>query len=175
MTDRLANAQERVIKMLDTTFVMCYQEGFDDGYKDGQDIEQSNAVTTKEEVAKMEYQHGLNDAWECIKTLYTMYTKGDITKIFNASFGSVLKNYSAQECIEKIKKYEEKKETQKIKVGDIVTVGEEPEEFIVTWVGTDEVTLISRSGFHARTTHMDCLTKTGEHCDIEKCFKCKVF
>jgi hypothetical protein len=180
MTDRLANAQERAIKMMEKVFIECYREGFDDGYKDGSIIEQSNAVTTKEEVAKMEYERGLNDTWECIKKLYTMYTKGDITKIFNASFGSILKNYSAQECIAKIKKYEEKE--QKIKVGDIVTVvgdiviiGEKPNEFIVTWVGDDEVTLITRNGFHARTARIDSLIKTGEHCDIEKCFKCTVF
>lgn len=178
MTDRLANAQERAIKMMENTFKMCYQEGFDDCYKKVEE-EKSKAVTTKEEVAKVEYERGLNDAWECIKKLYTMYTKGDITKIFNASFGSVLKNYSAQECITKIKKYEENKT---VKVGDIVTVvgdivviGEKPNEFIVTWVGDYEVTLISRNGFHARTSRIDCLIKTGEHCDIEKCFKCTVF
>lgn len=152
------------------------KDGYEYGYRDGQNIEQSNAVTTKEEVAKMEYQCGLEDAWECAKKLYTMYTKGDITKIFNASFGSILKNYSAQECIAKIKEYEE---NQTVKVGDIVTVGEDDaEEFIVTFVSDEylnKVTLISRNGFHARTARIVNLTKTGEHCDIEKCFKCKVF
>lgn len=178
MTDRLANAQERAIKMLDTTFIECYKEGFDDGYKEGCHCGEVDGVMNIQ-VDEVSYQRGLDDTWECVKKLYTMYTKGDITKIFNASFGSILKNYSAQECMAKIKEYEE---NQTVKVGDIVTVvgdivmiGKKPNEFIVTWVGEDEVTLITRNGFHARTARIDCLIKTGEHCDIEKCFKYKVF
>ena len=173
MTDRLANAQERAIKMMETTFKQCYQDGYDEGYKDGTQNPSSMGFDHG-------YECGLNDAWECTKKLYTMYTKGDITKIFNASFGSILKNSSAQECMAKIKECEEKEKS--IKVGDIVTVvgdtvmiGEKPNEFIVTWVGNDEVTLITRNGFHARTTRIKYLTKTGEHCDIEKCFKYTVF
>lgn len=176
MTDRLANAQERAIKMIDTVFVKCYQEGFDDGYEHGKRDGIQNPSSLGFDHG---YERGLNDAWECIKKLYTMYTKGDIAKIFDASFGSILKNYSAQECIAKIKEYEENKT---VKVGDIVTVvgdivmiGEKPNEFIVTWVGEDEVTLITRNGFHARTARIDSLIKTGEHCDIEKCFKYTVF
>ena len=171
MTDRLANAQERAIKMMENTFKMCYQEGFDDCYKKVEE-EQLNAVTTKEEVAKMEYERGLNDAWECARKLWSMspYERAEIFHDKNCML-----EHTASKAIQMIKEYEEKKETQKIKVGDIVTVGQDTNEFIVTWVGTDEVTLISRSGFHARTARIDCLVKTGEHCDIEKCFKCKVF
>lgn len=184
MTDRLANAQERAIKIMEKVFIECYKEGFDDGYKEGQHCGEIDGVMNIQ-IDEVSYQRGLNDAWECTKKLYTMYTKGDITKIFNASFGSILKNSSAQECMAKIKECEEKECEEKeksIKVGDIVTVvgdtvmiGEKPNEFIVTWVGNDEVTLITRNGFHARTARIKYLTKTGEHCDIEKCFKCKVF
>lgn len=186
MTDRLANAQERAIKMIDTVFVKCYQEGFDDGYDSGLKGHnlQKTTMLDKSNFSREQYnldlqasydcgyQRGLNDAWECVKKLYTMYTKGDITKIFNASFGSILKNSSAQECMAKIKEYEE---NQTVKVGDIVTIEEDTNEFIVTWVGEDEVTLITRNGFHARTARIDSLIKTGKHCDIEKCFKYTVF
>lgn len=86
MNDRLANAQERAIKMIETTFRQCYQDGYNEGcdcgyskgYKDGQDIEQSNGATTKEEVAKMEYERGLNDAWKCFETI--IYLWKDNTK-----------------------------------------------------------------------------------------------
>lgn len=169
MTDRLANAQERAIKMLDTVFIQCYKEGFDDGYKDGTQNPSSVGFDHG-------YERGLNDAWECARKIASMPT--DVTEPLFNQFGlhNIMANVSPFEAIAKIKKYEENE--QKIKVGDIVTVGGGTEEFIVTWVGgkpTDEVTLISRSGFHARCSRIDCLIKTGEHCDIEKCFKCKVF
>lgn len=169
MSEKIENNKERIIKMIDTAFIECYREGFDDGYKEGTQNPSSIGFDHG-------YERGLNDAWECTKKLYTMYTKGDITKIFNASFGSILKNSSAQECMAKIKEYEEKEKS--IKVGDIVTVagdivmiGKKPNEFIVTWVGDDEVTLITRNGFQAKIARIVNLTKTGEHCDIEKCFK----
>lgn len=184
MTDRLANAQERVIKMIDTVFVKCYQEGFDDGYKEGLHCGEVDGVMNIQ-VDEVSYQRGLNDVWECARKIacdpdYGGYSSEALMKMFNStSLYYIFEHFSAQECIAKIKKYEE---TQKIKVGDIVTVlgdiviiGDKPNEFIVTWVGEDKVTLISRNGFHARTSRIDCLIKTGEHCDIEKCFKYTVF
>ncbi len=110
MTDRLANAQERAIKEMETIFKQCYE----DGYKDGQDIEQSNAIATKEEVAKMEYERGLNNAWECVRKLILSQSCGgleldEIEKIFgNYNYPEIIRTFSASECMVKIKEYEEK-------------------------------------------------------------------
>ena len=155
-------------------FIECYKEGFDDGYKEGQHCGEIDGVMNIQ-IDEVSYQRGLNDAWECARKIASMPT--DVTEPLFNQFGlhNIMANVSASEAIAKIKKYEE---NQKVKVGDIVTVlgdivmiGEKPSEFIVTWVSDDEVTLITRNGFHARTARINCLTKTGEHCDIEKCFK----
>ncbi len=178
MTDRLANAQERVIKMMEKVFIECYREGFDDGYKEGQHCGEIDGVMNIQ-IDEVSYQRGLNDAWECAKKIAER--EDDMRNCFHdIAPAEIFGKYSASEAIAKIKEYEDK--SKKIKVGDIVTVagdivmiGEKPNEFIVTWVGENEVTLISRSGFHAKTARIVNLTKTGEHCDIEKCFKCTVF
>lgn len=90
------------------------KDGYEYGYRDGQNIEQSNAAITKEEVAKMEYERGLNDAWECARKFVLSKTCGglelyEIEKIFDTgNYLEIIKDFSASECIAKIKEYEEK-------------------------------------------------------------------
>lgn len=90
------------------------KDGYEYGYRDGQNIEQSNAVTTKEEVAKMEYERGLNTAWECARKLILSESYGglelyEIEKIFgDGNYPGIIRTFSASECMAKIKEYEEK-------------------------------------------------------------------
>ena len=176
MSEKIENNKERIIKMIDTAFIECYREGFDDGYKEGHHHGEIDGVMNVQ-IDEVSYQRGLNDAWECARKLWSM-SPSERAEIFHDK--NCMLEHTASKAIQMIKEYEEKKETQKIKVGDIVTINEDDaEEFIVTAVGIawhpDQAMLLSRNGMWARAALILNLIPTGEHCDIEKCFKYKVF
>lgn len=113
----------------------AYDRGYKQGYKDGEDIEQKNGAVTKAEVAKMEYERGLNDAWEAARRIMLCKSKGGlgyevVLKIFQRAditgteHFDILHEWPASEAVVKIKKYEEKQkqaeEKEKFKVGDEV-------------------------------------------------------
>lgn len=111
----------------------AYDRGYKQGYKDGEDIEQKNGAVTKAEVAKMEYERGLNDAWEAARRIVLpsdCYANGlysHMKEIFGLNdylARGVFTDFSASEAIAKIKEYEEKQEEQakeeEFKVGDEV-------------------------------------------------------
>ena len=109
----------------------AYDRGYKQGFKDGEDIEQKNGAVTKVEIAKMEYERGLNDAWETARRIVSV---GATDKKMNEIFGddyyymsssAFFNKYSVNEVMSKIKEYEEKKEEQakeeeKFKIGDEV-------------------------------------------------------
>lgn len=113
----------------------AYNRGYKQGFKDGEDIEQKNGAVTKVEVAKMEYERGLNDAWEAARRIvlpsdcYANGLYGNMKEIFGLNdylARGVFTDFSASEAVAKIKEYEEKqaeeqtKEEEKFKVGDEV-------------------------------------------------------
>ena len=115
----------------------AYDRGYKQGFKDGEDIEQKNGAVTKVEVAKMEYERGLNDAWEAARRIMLSKSSGGlgyevVLKIFQQAditgteHFDILRTYSASEAVAKIKEYKEKqaeqqaKEEEKFKVGDEV-------------------------------------------------------
>ena len=71
--------------------------------------------------AEEAYQRGLNDAWEAAKKNYLPEDHGGLgyktrMKVFDTdNIGWIFKNLSASEAIEKIRAYEEKKETEEAK------------------------------------------------------------
>lgn len=166
MNDRLANAQEKAIKMIETTFRQCYQDGYNEGcdcgyskgYKDGQDIEQSNAIATKEEIAKMEYERGLNAAWECARKLWSMspYKRAEIFHDKNC-----ILEHTASKAIQMIKEYEEKKKADEIRVGD--EVDHDGLKCVVVKVWQDCICTISQVGTTPSYTDKSVLKKTGRH------------
>ena len=91
----------------------AYQKGFEVG---------SHETTT------LEYQQGLDDAWECAKRIVLTktdvncpyFTADELIKIFGyCTSQNVLCTYSASEAIEKVKAYEEQQKADaEIKVGD---------------------------------------------------------
>ena len=127
----------------------AYDRGYKQGFKDGEDIEQKNGAVTKAEVAKMEYECGLNDAWEAAKKIVSV---GSTDKKMNEIFGddfyymslsAFFKKYSVYEVMSKIKEYEEKqekqvKEEEKFKVGDEVITNEITDERRFVVLGIDK-------------------------------------
>lgn len=94
-----------------------YNQGYEDGLKDGKESVQIDDSTA--------YERGLNDAWECARKMMLSDEDGgialsDILKIFGMTQYSAIKRFSASESIAKIKEYEEKQkqEDDEIKIGD---------------------------------------------------------
>lgn len=89
----------------------AYQRGYETGYKDGYNEPGKNQQKA--------YQRGLNDAWEAAKKIFLPVHQGGLPasaliQIFgNSPIEYSLEDYSASECIEKIRQYEQEKEEQK--------------------------------------------------------------
>lgn len=152
------------------------KDGYEYGYRDGQNIEQSNAVTTKEEVAKMEYERGLNDAWKCARKFILSDSCGglkfyEIEKIFGTgNFPLIIKDFSASECMAKIKEYEENKKADEIRVGDEVDHDGLKSVVVIVWQNC--ICTISQVGTTPSYTDKSMLKKTGRHFDaIEELLK----
>lgn len=97
-----------------------YDRGYNKGYnnrKIEEEFEKSN-----------DYEQGLNDAWELTRKLIISdydgaYSAKDMRDIWkHGGFLSILKDFTAQQALEKLKKYEEQKkekiEKAEIHVGD---------------------------------------------------------
>lgn len=82
-----------------------YEEGYNDGY-----------------------DTGLDDAWEAARKISSM-TYDDMWKIFDCCDWNVVKRYTAQDVIEKLKAYEQKQE--EIQVGDEVEGDEDGQRGVV--------------------------------------------
>lgn len=115
-------------KALSSELEEAYHKGFEAG---------SHEATT------LEYQQGLDDAWECMKAIAFLNKPRDMRDFFGCStLGDVLIDYTASEAIEKLKAYEEQQKADaEIKVGDEVCFvfagGETIEPFIVFSIKDD--------------------------------------
>lgn len=128
----------------------AYQKGVHDGsldvkqrvdgaYQKGYEAGQHEATT-------LEYQQGLNDAWECAKYLFSEMSNTEINLVFpqewnNGGFKALMALHP-QDAIDRIKTYEEQKKADaEIKVGDEVCFvfagGETIEPFIVFSIKDD--------------------------------------
>lgn len=116
-----------------------------------------------------DYQRGLNDAWECMKKIAFLEKPRDMRDFFgHTTFGGILTGYTANEAIEKLKAYEEKrKAADEIKVGDEVIYNNQ--KFIVFAPETEEqyASLFDVNGRHASASQREC-QKTGKHVDIDR-------
>ena len=108
-----------------------YEEAYDTAYADAEEIYESGK--------RAMYQKGLKDAWDAARKIVL---PGDVSGIYLAdleeifdrsSLQDVIKDYSASECIEKIRQYEQGKEGR-ITKGDVVRMKSAPEiEILVTY------------------------------------------
>ncbi len=116
-----------------------------------------------ERIRKETYQRGLNDAWDAARKLMLDTNHGGLTnyeieEIFGVDEEQTIINYSASECIEKIRQYEQEKE--EIKVGDevitsagkAVVIGVGPVHFEFVFAdgstGYDKVENAKKTGRH---------------------------
>ena len=81
-----------------------------------------NIVRASDYVAQDAYQKGLNDAWECIRTLEDIASSWKWNDFYcSLSYHDFLNLYTASEAIEKVKAYEAKqKDENQIRIGDEV-------------------------------------------------------
>ena len=116
-----------------------YDEGYKKGYKDGQNSLASAYAEGKgekllEDVKKVEYERGLNDAWEALRVFLNMNNE-DRIEAFGVNQIGRLAAMRSQEAVEKLKAWEEKQE--EIKVGDEVTSDAFDNKGIVTHISAD--------------------------------------
>lgn len=95
----------------------AYQKGYDEGYQKGFEVGQHEATT-------LEYQQGLDDAWEAARKIAQEWEENTETEhriVIDNSIRITLDSMTASEAIAKIKAYEEQQKADEIKVGDEVT------------------------------------------------------
>lgn len=121
----------------------------------------------------IEYQRGLNDAWEAARKISLM-PPDEIEKVFPgaAKYNRYNLGYSGVEAIERLKAYEEQKADDEIKVGDeVVWTEDEDVVIVVTRVHTvnniEWCDGVCRNGkvYQILTEHA---RKTGRRFDIDK-------
>ena len=118
------------------------------------------------------YQRGLEDAWEAAQKVVCKTTAGGMSldtlkEIFGVqSPAAIMQSNTAQQAIDKIKTYEDKR-SDRIEVGDEVRTrdGAPSHTFLVTKVTDSHVYGISDGGSWNYWTK-DEVTKTGKHYDI---------
>ena len=121
------------------------------------------------------YQAGLNDAWEATKKIFGYEIDGaipiaDIGNVFGYEpckafcTADILRDFTVQEAIAKIKAYEVKR-SDRIEVGDeiIAPCG----KAVVTLIETDDLVHYLYSGGDYGCIELQKLKKTGKHYDIQ--------
>ena len=94
--------KDKTIKNAMNDIDKIIRDVYSQGYNDG--IEFSNEAHG----STGDYEHGLNDAWECVKKIFDM--DGDTAKELFGDFlvDHISRQFTASEAIAKIKEYEEK-------------------------------------------------------------------
>ena len=104
----------------------AYERGYEKGYNDGFECGQH-------EVTTLEYQKGLEDAWEAARKLETMQ-RYQIDELFPEAgdIAFICNEYSAETVIEKLRTYEEQKKAEETQI----KIGDEVEGCLGKWVVT---------------------------------------
>lgn len=113
------------------------EEGYSIGYDEGREAG---------------VQQGLSDAWEAARKICAMDSRSR-DEVFGAVItGTIMRNNSASECIEKIRQYEQeqKREEEQIQVGDEVIVDS----------GKCVVLVVDKNGFPEKLLEPDGYTLT---------------
>lgn len=137
MNQKQHDALETIIAEVKKEIAKNYEQGYQDGLKKGEDIEQLNASETKKKVAKQNYELGytigLDDAWTCARMLVDISTYMDGAIMLEKRFGKaslmhIFENYSADKAIKKLQGYEEELFLSTKAPTDIPKVGDEIEK-----------------------------------------------
>ena len=146
----------------------AYERGYENGFIAGHLKAEKSGQSFYEDG----YQRGLNDAWEAARKI--ALTEGLGIDGMYAVFGTedpepIFREYSASECIEKIRQYEQEKE--EIKVGDEVKGGDEKYIVLQKYLNNiDELMVVlfnTKNGeidkWHLNNTNGAIFEKTGRH------------
>ncbi len=118
-----------------------------------------------DELKKVEYNKGMNDAWELVRKLYDMKCD-ELENIFDVSGGlyEVIRDFTPQEALAKLKEYED----SKIEVGDVVKLNGTFCTYVVTVIQEESDGMyycgISKNG---RWFAQNNVTKTGKHIPLD--------
>lgn len=136
----------------------AYQRGYENGFVAGHLKAEKSGQSFYEDG----YQRGLSDAWDAARKISDMYAE-ERRKVFGENFIQKIHSiYTASECIEKIRQYEQEQEEQ-IQVGDEVIYN----GTITCVVFSPEndkryASIIDADGIKYSADHRE-LTKTGRH------------
>ena len=119
-----------------------------------------------EQVRKEVYQQGLSDAWDAARKVSQVRKYGGYGDCLEEVFGRHrvpwdVFDYSASECIEKIRQYERGKEEQ-IQVGDEIETPSGLKGYVVNFTDDELVHYVSSEGRFG-TIGMSAVSKTGRH------------
>ena len=161
----IVNEMEQIQNILDST----YNRGYNKGY-DNRKIEEEFEDKSKD------YEKGLNDAWELARRL--VYAKEDYPSAFSIKelddiFGchSILRHFTAQWALEKLKEYENEKKQERatdgeIKVGDEFKSNHSGRNCVLTRIQNGLVVMLWADGSTGERTVNQInanFKKTGRH------------
>lgn len=163
----------------------AYQKGFEDGKKEAESneaIEQAKAdafnkgMLFKNEKIHDAYQRGLDDAWKCAKKIVSDEENGgmggvELMHVFNRiCIDKILKDFTAEEAIDKIKAYEHEYKQDKYLMGDEVVDENGVKGIVVSSENDEDSSLyVLFNGCRVpQNVTQKFYKKTGKHYDINK-------
>ena len=146
----------QIMNSIENRVRQAYNSGYDTGFHDGETAEYNNWQDRQ----KDGYHKGLEEAWECAKSLCHTYHSFELRKIFDYDDADVvLAHFTAYEAIEKIREYESKLNEldKEIKVGDEI-VYETGAKSVVSNIANDFYYCLDGVGYPQERCE-----KTGRH------------
>ena len=129
------------------------KKAYDTAYADAEEIYESGK--------RAMYQKGLIDAWEAAGKIGYSLKSSIVAEIFGTPYSSqIFSGYTASECIEKIRAYEQGKKEEQVHVGDEVI---SPNGKGVVTEITDRYVRIMYVKGSGQVVKPEDLTKTGRH------------
>ena len=162
-----------------------YKQGYEDGKKEAESseaIEQAKAdafnkgMLFKNEKIHDAYQRGLDDAWKCAKKIVSDEENGgmggvELMHVFNRiCIDKILKDFTAEEAIDKIKVYEHEYKQDKYLMGDEVVDENGIKGIVVSSENDEDSSLyVLFNGCRVpQNVTQNFYKKTGKHYDINK-------
>lgn len=146
----------QIMNSIENRVRQAYNSGYDMGFHDGEIAGYSNW----QDGMKNGFRKGLEEAWECAKSLNYKYHSFELRQIFDYDDADVvLAHFTAYEAIEKIREYESKlnEPDKEIRVGDEI-VYETGAKSVVSRIRDDFCYCIDGVGYPKERCE-----KTGRH------------
>ena len=132
------------------------------------DVHNENVIdkVLEKELKKVDYEQGMNDAWELVKKMLSL-TKESSNEIFGTNYlENAMHKFTPQEALAKLKAYEEAQ--NKIEVGDVVksTLYVDMNCGVVANITDDKASLVHKDGKFSVMVPLEFLVKTGKHLEL---------